>query len=83
MREIRPLLLFATLLLAGIAIPAVIVVGFVTDLHVQLGLDQLDTLLLVLTLLVSTITFAGERTNSLQGAVHIMLFIAWIVLIFD
>lgn len=67
----------------GLTIPAVIVVGFVTDLHVQLGLDQLDTLLLVLTLLVSTITFAGERTNSLQGAVHIMLFIAWIVLIFD
>jgi Ca2+:H+ antiporter len=67
----------------GSAVATIIVVGFVTDLHIQLGLDQLDTLLLVLTLLVSTVTFAGERTNSLQGAVHIMLFIAWIVLIFD
>lgn len=67
----------------GLTIPAVIIVGFVTGLNVQLGLDQLDVLLLVLTLLVSTVTFAGGRTNILQGAVHIMLFVAWIVLIFD
>jgi Ca2+:H+ antiporter len=58
-------------------------VGFVTDLNVQLGLDQVGVLLLALTLLVSTVTFSGGRTNILQGAVHIMLFVAWIVLIFD
>ena len=67
----------------GLTIPAIIIVGFVTDLNVQLGLDQVGVLLLALTLLVSTVTFSGGRTNILQGAVHIMLFVAWIVLIFD
>jgi Ca2+:H+ antiporter len=34
-------------------------------------------------LLVSILTFASGRTNVLQGAVHILLFSAYIMLIFD
>ena len=54
-----------------------------TGLRVQLGLDRVDELLLVLTLLVSMVTFASGRTNILQGGVHLVVFLAWIVLIFD
>jgi len=67
----------------GLTIPAVVCVGWATGLTVQLGLSSLDQLLLFLTLLASTVTFAGGRTNILQGAVHVVLFAAWIVLIFD
>ncbi|MCP4759453.1 MAG: calcium:proton antiporter [Planctomycetes bacterium] len=67
----------------GLTIPAVICVGWATGLTVQLGLSSLDQLLLFLTLLSSTVTFAGGRTNILQGAVHVVLFVAWLVLIFD
>lgn len=67
----------------GLTIPAVVCVGWITGLSVQLGLTPLDQLLLVLTLLCSTVTFAGNRTNILQGAVHVVLFLAWLVLIFD
>ena len=67
----------------GLTIPAVIIVGFMTGLRVQLGLDPMDELLLALTLLISMVTFASGRTNILQGAVHIVVFLAWIVLIFD
>jgi Ca2+:H+ antiporter len=67
----------------GLTIPAVIIVGFMTGLRVQLGLDPMDELLLALTLLISMVTFASGRTNVLQGAVHIVVFLAWIVLIFD
>ena len=37
--------------------------------------------MLVLTLLVSMLTFASGRTNVLQGAVHMMLFLAYLMLI--
>ena len=39
--------------------------------------------LLLLTLTVSTLTFTGGRTNVLHGAVHLVLFLAFLVLIFD
>jgi Ca2+:H+ antiporter len=38
--------------------------------------------LLVLTLAISTLTFGGTRTSILQGAVHIVLFLSFLVLIF-
>ena len=40
-------------------------------------------ILLMLTLVVSTLTFAGTRTNALLGAVHLVLFFAYLMLIFD
>ena len=64
-------------------IPAVLLIGSLAGMRVQLGLDQLDELLLMLTLLVSVVTFSSGRTNILQGVVHIVLFLAWLVLIFD
>jgi Ca2+:H+ antiporter len=38
--------------------------------------------LLFVTFLVSMTTFSGNRTNILQGAVHILLFLVYIMLIF-
>jgi len=48
-----------------------------------LGLNPTDTVLLLLTLVVSILTFALERTNVLQGAVHLLLFLAYLMLIFE
>jgi Ca2+:H+ antiporter len=67
----------------GLTIPAVLVVAALTDRTVELGLPRVDILLLVLTLAVSMVTFGGGRTNILQGAVHLVLFFAYVVLIFD
>jgi Ca2+:H+ antiporter len=39
--------------------------------------------LLVLTLMVSMLTFSGARTNVLHGAVHLLLFFTYVVLIFN
>jgi Ca2+:H+ antiporter len=38
--------------------------------------------LLALTLVISIVTFALERTNVLLGAVHVLLFFAYLMLIF-
>ncbi len=39
--------------------------------------------MLLVTLFSSAVTFASGRTNVLQGAVHLLLFMAYILLIFQ
>jgi Ca2+:H+ antiporter len=67
----------------SLTIPAVLTIGFITDRTIILGLDAVDTILLLLTLAVSMLTFALERTNVLLGAVHLLLFLAYLALIFE
>ena len=45
-----------------------------------LGLTERDTILLVLTLFVSTMTLATGRTTVLQGMVHLLLFVVFLFL---
>jgi Ca2+:H+ antiporter len=67
----------------SLTVPAVLIIGFVTGKTIVLGLDPTDTVLLLLTLVVSMLTFALERTNVLLGAVHLLLFFAYLMLIFE
>jgi len=67
----------------GLTIPAVLTIGLLTNSHVHLGLSDVETVLLVLTLFVSGLTFAGGRTNVLQGAVHLLLFFVYVALLFS
>jgi Ca2+:H+ antiporter len=67
----------------GLTIPAVLIIGLITGCEVHLGLDEVQTVLLILTLFVSGLTFGGVRTNVLQGTVHILLFIVYVALIFS
>jgi Ca2+:H+ antiporter len=67
----------------GLTIPAVLIIGFMTDRTIILGLDAANIVLLLLTLVVSMLTFALARTNVLQGAVHLLLFLAYLMLIFE
>lgn len=67
----------------GLTVPAVLVIGLVTGQTVVLGLDDAEMVLLLLTLLLSALTFGGIRTNMLQGTVHLVIFAVYIVLIFS
>lgn len=67
----------------GLTVPAVLMIGIVTGNKVVLGLTQVETLLLCLTLFVSYINLSGGRSNLLQGVIHLILFSAYIVLLFD
>ena len=67
----------------GLTVPAVLAIGLLADKHVELGLDPVEMILLAVTFLVSMITFVGGRTNVLQGTVHLVLFFAYLMLIFD
>ena len=50
---------------------------------IMLGLDAADMVLLLLTLGVTFLTFASARTNVLLGVVHLLLFLAYVMLIFE
>jgi len=73
----------STLSTIGLTIPAVLAIGMFTGKRVELGLEEPEIYLLVLTLLVSIVNLNSERTNVLQGIVHLILFFTYIVLIFD
>lgn len=77
------ILLGSVLATISLTIPAVLTIGFITGKTIILGLDAVDTTLLLLTLAVSMLTFAIERTNVLLGAVHLLLFLAYLSLIFE
>ena len=64
----------------GLTVPVVVIASLVLALPLALGLDQKDVVLLSLTLLVSAITLATGRTNLMQGAVHLVLFAAFLFL---
>jgi Ca2+:H+ antiporter len=67
----------------SLTIPAVLTIGLITGQTIILRLDPVDMTLLLLTLVVSILTFALERTNVLLGAVHLLLFLAYLMLIFE
>ena len=62
---------------------SVVVIGLVTGHGVILGLQHTDMVLLLLTLGVSVVTFASGRANVMQGAVHLLLFSAYLMLLFE
>lgn len=77
------ILLGSVLATIGLTIPAVLIIGLITGKTVYLGLDATDTILLLLLLALSTITFSNNRTNALLGAVHLLLFLAYLMLMFE
>lgn len=67
----------------GLTVPGIIIVSRVTGHQIILGVENTDFMMLVLTLAVAVVTFASGRTNVLQGAVHLMLFATYCLLIFQ
>ncbi|HTI85939.1 MAG TPA: ionic transporter y4hA [Alphaproteobacteria bacterium] len=66
----------------GLTIPVVVVSAIAFDLPLVLGLAPKDITLLTLTFLVSAVTLGTGRTHMMQGAVHLVLFAAFLFLAF-
>jgi Ca2+:H+ antiporter len=64
----------------GLTIPAVALASALLDLPLVLGLEAKDLVLLLLTFVVSTITLGTGRTHLMQGAVHLVIFAAFLFL---
>lgn len=66
----------------GLTIPAVAAASLITGRDLTLGLGSGDTVLLFLGLGVSVISFGTGRTTVLTGLVHLVVFCAYLFLIF-
>jgi Ca2+:H+ antiporter len=67
----------------AITVPVMLLIGQFTGHPVALGVGGGDLVILVVTLALSIITFASGRTHVMQGAVHLVLFLAYALLIFQ
>ncbi|MEF0943068.1 calcium:proton antiporter [Rhizobium sp. BR 362] len=67
----------------AITVPAMLFIGHINQHQLTLGLTGSDLVMLIVTLAVSIITFASGRTHVMQGAVHLVLFLAYALLIFQ
>lgn len=67
----------------GLTIPAVLLVGLITRKTVLFGMTATETLLFIITLLLSLMTFIGKRTTPIMGMMHLVLFVVFILLIFN
>jgi Ca2+:H+ antiporter len=74
------ILLGSVLSSIGLTIPIMLVISHWTDHPIVLGVEHADMVLLMLTLGLSIVTFSSGRTNILQGAVHLLLFVTFILL---
>ncbi|MFA7306713.1 MAG: calcium:proton antiporter [Hyphomicrobium sp.] len=82
MQRVANLCLGAFVSTVGLTVPAVLVIGLIKGKAVVLGLSPLDTFLVGLTLVLTTLTFVGPRSSPIQGAMHLMLFATYCVLLF-
>jgi Ca2+:H+ antiporter len=64
----------------GLTIPVVAAVSLVIGMPLELGLSSKETVMLVLTLFVSAVTLATGRATIMQGAVHLVVFAAFLFL---
>lgn len=77
------LLLGSALSTIGLTLPAVLAVSLMTGQSLILGLEIAPMVLLLLTLTVCLMTFSSTRTNIMQGAVHLVMFFAYLLLILN
>jgi Ca2+:H+ antiporter len=66
----------------GLTVPAVAVAAYALDKQLVLGLKPQDVVLLLLTFVLSMLTFGTGRTNILFGLVHLVVFAVFLFLVF-
>lgn len=64
----------------GLTVPVVVGAAIAFDLRLILGLDSTGISLLALTFVVGAITLGSGRTNMMQGAIHLIIFAAFLFL---
>ena len=76
------LALGSSLATIGLTIPAVAIAAYALDRQLVLGLNLQEMVLLVLTFILSMLTFGTGRTNILFGLVHMVVFAVFIFMVF-
>jgi Ca2+:H+ antiporter len=67
----------------GLTVPAVLVIGLITGQPVIMGISPAETTLFVVTMVLSVLTFNGQRTSPIQGFMHLAAFAVFALLLFQ
>ena len=76
------LALGSSLATIGLTIPAVAVAAYALDMQLVLGLNAQEMVILLLTFMLSMLTFGTGRTNILFGLVHMVVFAVYVFMVF-
>ncbi|MBV8696680.1 MAG: ionic transporter y4hA, partial [Bradyrhizobium sp.] len=76
------LALGSSLATIGLTVPAVAVVAYLLNKRLVLGLNGQEVVLLMLTFILSMLTFGTGRTNILFGLVHMVVFAIFVFMVF-
>lgn len=66
----------------GLTIPTVLILAWFLGKPLHMGLSGTETVLLVLTIGLSVLSFAGQRTHAVLGLIHLSLFVVFGLLLF-
>ncbi|PPD43726.1 MAG: ionic transporter [Methylocystis sp.] len=66
----------------GLTVPAVALMSLATGDEIKFGLDKRDSAMLMLTLMLSVVSFGSGRTNVLTGLVHLVVFATYVFFLF-
>lgn len=67
----------------GLTIPAVLIIGLLTDQKVVLAESPANLLLLGISVLLSVTSFLGKRITALHGGAHLMTFMLYLLVVFS
>lgn len=67
----------------GLTIPAVLLIGMLTDQQIVLAESPANLLILGVTLLLSVSTFSAKKVTAMHGATHLVLFAVYGLVIFS
>ena len=67
----------------GLTVPAVLIIGLVMNKTVVMGISGVETVLFLLTVVLTGFSFIGQKTSPIQGILHLALFAVFSVLLFS
>lgn len=82
MQTVVNIALGASLATVLMTIPLVEAIALFSEIDIEMGLTPLQGGMVLLTMLVAMINFNDGETNALEGMVHLVLFLAFIALLF-
>jgi len=82
MQTVINIALGASLATILLTVPAVIIIGQITGMQINLAIPPMEGFLLGLTLAVSVVNFNDGETNVLEGFLHFILFIVFAFVLF-
>lgn len=82
MQRVMNISLGSMLSTVSLTIPTVLIVGMITHKDINLGLTPVQTGLIAVSLLVGIFSVKDGETNALQGFIHLILFLAFVLMVF-